>query len=194
MKNLASYIDLHAEKIFIFFDQNDCGEKVKFKILSIEEYDNEIRRAKGYSDGVDVSNWHIGCFLNNEINLIAFECLKDLEKFQRTFEQYQMTALHEFVHFVNGLFNKTHECGNTEKYLSEGIACYLSGQKEGKTINFDCTIEDVLNCRANYDCYYALTKYLVENFDKKFVFELFESNREAKEFLKSELFEKVKNS
>lgn len=46
--------------------------------------------------------------------------------------------------------------------------------------------------KACYDGWYLVTKFLVENYDKYFVFELFKSNRQAREFLQSELYEKVK--
>ena len=187
-------IDEHAKKIFKFFEIV-CEEKVEFKVLpTIEDYDNEIRKAHNISSDIDVSSWRIGCYKNKQIFLLSFGCLKDLEKFKtRTLEQYQKTAVHEFVHYVNDIFNKTRDCGNTERYLSEGIACYLSGQKDDKKINFDFSMEDVLTGSVSYDCYFALTKFLVENYKKDVIFELFESNRKAREFLQQELFERTMN-
>lgn len=190
---LSFVINKDAEKIFNFFEI-ECEKKVKFKILpTIEDYDNEIRKVNNFTNDVDVSSWRIGCYKNWQICMLSFRCLKDLEKFKnRTFEQYQKTAVHEFVHYVNDIFNKKRNCGQTEKYLSEGIACYLSGQKNDKTINFNCLIDDVLSHNVNYDSYFALTKFLVENYDKDIVFDLFESNRKAKEFLQKELFDRTK--
>ena len=79
--------------------------------------------------------------------------------------------------------------------MVEGIAIYLSKQKENKKINFDFILEDVLETdmrKTKYDAFYLVTKYLVENYDKEFVLDLFTSSNQSKKFLENELFNKVK--
>ena len=120
----------------------------------------------------------------------------DKKHYKEAFEHYKKTLVHEFVHFVNlECFNRIRKCGRPAKYLSEGIATYLSGQKDNKKIIFDYSIDDIMHFDYNKSCYdgwYLVTKYLVENYDKQFVLSLFESNREANDFLQNELYEKAK--
>ena len=48
------------------------------------------------------------------------------------FDMYKKTILHEYVHYVNRLFCIKNNCNFSTKYLSEGIATYLSKQNENK--------------------------------------------------------------
>ena len=108
---------------------------------------------------------------------------------------YKKTLIHEYVHYVNELFTLKNQCSPTQKYLSEGIAVYLSEQKKNRNIKFDFTLEQILSkddAKFSYDGGYLTTKYLIENYDKEFVFQLFKSNRQAREFLVAELYEKTK--
>ena len=92
-------------------------------------------------------------------------------------------------------FNIQNNCGPTAIYLREGIAIYLSKQKENIALDFNYSLEQILETDVNkrsYEAYYLVTKYLVENYDKDFVIELFKSNRQANEFLKNQLYNKTK--
>lgn len=83
----------------------------------------------------------------------------------------------------------------TEDYYSGrdlyGIACYLSGQRDGKNIKFKASCEKLLSGGASYDQYYLVTKYLVENYDKNFVLQMLSNENLASDFLKNELYDKV---
>ena len=46
--------------------------------------------------------------------------------------------------------------------------------------------------KSCYDGWYLITKFFVENYDKDFVLEIFQSNRMARELLKDELYDRAK--
>ena len=116
--------------------------------------------------------------------------MKD-EPFDNAFDYYKKTILHEFVHFVHGLYIEQNRAENTIRCFGEGIACYLSGQRDGKNIIFDASCEKLLSGDASYDQYYLITKYLIENYDKNFVLQILSNGNLASDFLNNELYDKA---
>lgn len=196
---LAIYLDEKAMDIYNFFEV-EPKEKVKIIIVPTKkEFDVlfNLKNKKPKDAKVGLSSRGT-LTLDNEILYLSIADYESTthaflpEQKQEAIELYKKTLVHEFVHFVNVCFNKKNGCSFTEKFLVEGIACYLSGQKANKKIDFNFKIEDVLNIEKQlYDAYYVITKYFVEHYDKKYVLEIFQSSRQARELLCSELFEKV---
>ncbi len=199
---LSAFIE---EKAHIAFDFFEVGPKNKanIKIVSTKkEYDEYYIKMYNLQPDTKLPAWMIGNF-NFEKNQITYLSLHDFKNtshklkdvpFEEAVDYYKKTILHEFVHYVNGLFRTKYNCGYPEKYLREGIAVYLSGQNENVTPSFDFTIEEVLDPnKNNYDAYYLLTKFLVENYNKDFVLNIFQSSRQSRELLQNELFDKAKN-
>lgn len=191
---LADYLDSHVDNIYKFFEVNMPKEKLVVNIIPTkEEFDVLSRQAWGQSE-----KWMIGFYKNNEIIYLSLHDFKNTEhraKYlapKEALEYYKKTIVHEYVHYVNDIFKKVNNCGYTEKYLSDGIATYLSGQHENEDLPFDFTCEDLLTRGDMYSGYYLVTKYFVENYDKTFVLDIFKSNRRSREFLKNELFDKAK--
>jgi len=52
-------------------------------------------------------------------------------------------------------------------------------------------IDQILNSNDCYNGWFLITKYLVENYDKKFIFSLIKSNCKAIEVLQNELYNNV---
>lgn len=197
--SLAVYLDSHAEEIYNFFEIDCPKEKVVINIVPTKkEYDDLYRRTRGLSGDFPVAGWMIGNCRDGIITYLSLHdykntthAYKDVE-YAKALDYYKKTILHEYVHFINENFNLVHNCNYTEKYLVEGIACYLSKQKENQRTPFNFTCEQLLNKNNNlYGAYYLITKYFVENYDKKYVLEVFQSNRQARELLKNELFDKA---
>lgn len=205
IKELAEYLDTCAQKVFDFFDTEVPKEKITINIIPTKkEFDEIFIFDHEWTHSIPdfkVPNWAIGYFKNNQITYLSINDYKNTshafkeENYPSAILYYKKTIVHEFIHYVNDLFRIKHDCSYTEKYLSEGIATFLSEQKENKNIEFNFTLEQIMYYdmkKACYDGWYLVTKFLVENYDKYFVFELFKSNRQAREFLQSELYEKAK--
>ena len=65
------------------------------------------------------------------------------------------------------------------KFLSEGIATYLSGQKENMNISFNFSLKDILKSDSSYNAWYLLVKYIIEYYDKEYFLELFRNRGKA---------------
>ena len=195
IEDVANYLDCCAEGIFNFFEIQFSGQKANFTIITNKnDFDKEYRIKTNFPTEKEIPNWLVGCSVNEGIIMLSYNDYKNVESHKTdTFDHYKRTIVHEFVHYVNKLFQKQRNCGKTEVYLAEGLACYLSGQYEGKNTNLNCNLEDLINRKhVNYGNYLLLTKHLIENYDKNFIFELIESNRKARDFLQSKLYREVK--
>ena len=200
---LSSYIEEKAHIAFDFFQVSPPKTKVKIKIISSKiEYDNYYIKMYNLQPETKLYGWMIGNF-NFEKNQITYLSLHDFKNtthklkdvpYEQAVDYYKKTILHEFVHYVNGLFRKKHNCGYAENFLTEGIATYLSGQNENSTPNFDFSLDEVLDRNKNiYGAYFLLTKYFIENYDRDFVLNIFQSSRQSRELLKNELFKRTEN-
>ena len=191
---LSDYLDNNVKEIFDFF-KIIPNKKVKIILISTKkEYDKIFKEKHKFT-----SPSSRGFCKNGTIYYLSFYDYKntshsyiDSEK-QEALEDFKRTLIHEYVHYINELFNKKHNCSYTAKYLVEGIAIYLSHQKDNKNIEFNFTLDMLFDKNYPYSAYYLITKYLIENYDKSFVLELFQSSRQANEFLKQELFGKTKD-
>ena len=55
-------------------------------------------------------------------------------------------------------------------WFSEALATNLSNQYEN--LYFNCSLNDILDGKANYINYYSMGKYLIDNCDKNYILEL----------------------
>lgn len=196
---LAEYLDTQAQKIFDFFEVEAHKEKIHINIIPTKKEFDKIYLSTWKSEAED---WAVGFYYNKQITYLSINDYNNTshafkeEEYPSAVVYFKKTIVHEFVHYVNDLFKIKNNCSYTEKYLSEGIATLLSGQKEGLDLPFNFTLEHIMPQKdMNKSCYngwYLVTKYLIENYEKNFVFELFKSNRKSREFLQSELYSKAK--
>ncbi len=188
---ISEYLDNYAVNAYKFFQiKPRC--KVLFSIIQTKkEFDESIYNETGRK----VEDWVVGTSLGGkEIRLLSFNDYKNNKTHKNnTLNDYKKTALHEFTHFVNAEYLKERNCEGSEKFLSEGIACYISGQYENVS-EIKSSLEEILGRKTAYGDFKVLVKYLVENYDKHFVLSLFESREKANNFLKKELFNKAKES
>ncbi len=196
---LADYLDSQVAEIYNFFEVETPQEKVEIDIISTKtEYDKKFKLLNGWQVDEEVPKSARGCFAKGKILYLSIHDYKNTthafekQDTKKAIEGYKKTLVHEYVHFVNDLFNKRHGCSWTEKFLVEGIATYLSHQKDEETVPFDFTLTQLMK-KDDYSAYYLVTKYFVENYDKKYVLEVFQSSRMARELLTNELFDKAKN-
>ncbi len=198
---LVEHINTFANVAFNFFEVNVPNYKVKIHIIPTKaKYDEFYKKMYNKKQ---VKDWMIGNY-NPEQRTITYLSLhdfkntahKDILKNQaEALKHYKQTIFHEFVHYVNDIFVKEHNCSETEKFLEEGIATYLSGQYENKKPCLTASIEDLLDReKSPYADYFLITKYLIENYSKDYILQIIQSNRKSRELLKNELYEKAKNN
>ncbi len=197
--DLADYLDSQVSGICDFFEIQIPKEKVEIEIVSTKaEYDKKFKLLNGWKEDEKVPKSYRGCFVKGKILYLSIYDYKNTthafeeQNFEKAIDDYKKTLVHEYVHFVNDLFNKEHGCFWTERFLVEGIATYLSHQKDENIIQFDFTL-DKFNKEDDYGAYYLITKFFVENYDKKYVLQVFQSSRMAQELLTNELFDKAKS-
>ncbi len=204
IEDLIIHLDSQAERIIQFFNVILPKEKLLINIIPTKKEFDEIHMSHSNTN-VDfvVPKWAIGGYSEKK-NCINYLSINDYKNTTHSFkekdyfdavEYYKKTLVHEYVHYINKLYNIQNNNGNTAKFLREGIAVYLSGQREKQDIIFDFTLEELLETDVTKSCYngyYLITKFLIEYYDKDFVLDLFTSSNQSKKFLKQELYDKAK--
>ena len=192
---LEEYLNQKYEDIFNFFDSSLQKEQVEINIIPTKkEFDEIAKKIRGVDS---IPNWSIGISHDNKIEYVSLHDYKNTahafseDKYLEKLDYYKKTILHEYVHFVTGLYLKKNNCDYPAKFLNEGIATYLSGQKDGIEIPFKFKIEDILESKSSYDAWYLLTKYIIEEYGKEYFLELLR-DRETAEKEASRLFEETK--
>ena len=131
--------------------------------------------------GLSTSNMEIYCVSFNDYKNTS-HCFSDSE-YEEYLEKYEKIILHEYIHYVNKLFCKINNCSPSMKYLSEGIAVYLSGQKDNEKVSFTSSMNDVINCNNCYNEWYLIVKYIIDNYNQDFFLELLKDKAQANNFL-----------
>jgi len=178
---LEDYLNKKIEDIFSFFDSSLKREQVQINIIPTKkEYDEISKKIRGIDS---IPDWSIGLSYDNKIEYVSLHDYNSTahkfsdDKYFEKLDYYKKTIVHEYVHFVAGLYLRKYNCKDPAKFLNEGIATYLSGQKDNVKIDFNFTIEDILENKSSYDAWYMFTKYIIEEYGKDYFLELFR-NRE----------------
>ena len=178
---LLDFINIKGPKIFDFFSIKIPKSKVHIKIIQTKKEFDELLLKNYNFQQVD---WSRGFQPEGDENVIYYLSIGDYKNTCRKFnkenldnviEDYKKTLLHEFVHYVTSLYRKYVNCGPIARYISEGIACYLSGQFDKGHIHyldgeiyyddvkFDAnTPEEILYGNTKYQNYFVLVKYIYE--------------------------------
>ena len=176
IKGLDEYINKDAENIYNFFDSTLNRENVDINIIPTkEEYDNIVKLRRNVDS---IPKWEIG---NAGDGIITYVSLKDYkntdhkfkpEDYDKALIDYKKTMVHEYVHFVSILYKKKNNIKDSTRYLEEGIAQYLSHQKENKKLEFKYSLEDIYESKSCYDGFYLMTKYILDNYGKEYFLKL----------------------
>lgn len=180
---LEDYLNQKREDIFNFFDSSLQREQVEINIIPTKkEYDELSKKIRGIDS---IPNWSIGLSHDNKIEYVSLHDYKNTahafseDKYLEKLDYFKKIIVHEYVHFVGGLYCKKNSLEWPVKFLNEGIATYLSGQKENMNIPFNYTLDDILVSKTCYDAWYLLTKYIIEEYGKEYFLELFGNNELA---------------
>ena len=183
INELENYLNMNAEVVYNFFDPTLPRNLVDIKIIPTKkEYDEIVLKRR---DDNEIPKWEIGNFYDNVIEYVSFYDYKntshafDPEKYDENLELYKKTIVHEFVHYVSYLYREKYKSDKPLKYLNEGIAQYLSGQRDNIKQILNSSLDDILNSQNCYVGWYLLTKYIIDKYGRDYFFELFNSQEKA---------------
>ena len=178
--------------IMHFFNLERLERKVFIKLWgNLNEYRNFFNeRMKEYNK--KVPEWEVGRSISNfeecRIDLLNLEETKKCRGHQNdTIDSLIKVCIHEFVHTCHYTYN-----GNKDSmtWFSEALATNLSNQYEN--LYFNCSLNDILDGKANYINYYSMGKYLIDNCDKNYILEL-AKNKELLEKDTADIYDQVSN-
>ena len=165
---IVDKINNKSKEIVDFFD-------VKVPIKSeVKLYDDLDKFRKDYKiiTKKDPKDWVCGLSYDNKINSLTLEELKKTYNHENnTIEDLYKLILHEFVHSINNI-----RCNNSEIWLKEGLATYLSGQYPNSN-EIKVSYEEIINGTCSYTDYRALVKYIIENYDHDYILKLIDDNK-----------------
>lgn len=194
---LNDYINKKISGIYNFF-----GNDIKREIPIIHIISKKKELDKIYCErneiNEEVPNWVIGFAGDNDIYYLSLNDYKNTahafkeEDYENKLIFFKKTIVHEYIHFVNKLFNKKYNLPLTTKCLVEGIAQLLSGQNDDKKIVFDYSLDDILKTNNCYNGWYLVTKYIVENYSHDLIIELFKNKKKAEVFIIN-IYDDIKN-
>ncbi|OGD65874.1 hypothetical protein A3F08_00080 [Candidatus Berkelbacteria bacterium RIFCSPHIGHO2_12_FULL_36_9] len=170
--------------------ENFWGEKPEAEpIVTIVESREEIDKLRGERTDKKLVGWH---------QKRKYIWILDQEKFESesTFKKKDFDTIlkHELSHFLFTNITK----GSYPKWLNEGLACYLAGQKYHRGITKN-DIEKVLKCYADFDRSlfahsYLLVRKIIELKGEKYFVKFLKSfNENMKEEEFKILFKKFYN-
>ena len=179
------------------------NDRIEPPIINIIKTKKELdvihRKFNNLDSNTDVPKWIVG-FSSTDMK-IYYLSLNDYKNTQHAFDksnynfkldEYKKTILHEFIHYVNRCFCKKNNSIFSCKFLAEGIAQYLSGQKGNMILQFNYDLDDILNSNNCYNGWYLTTKYIIDKYPKAFLLDLLKDRNKAHDFLKNE-YKEIKN-
>lgn len=187
---LNDYINKNVSYIYNFFGNDIKHEIPIIHIISTKrELDTIYRERNEIREDQEVPNWLIGFAGNEDIYYLSLDDYKNTvhsfkpEDYEMKLLFFKKTIIHEYVHFINKLFNKKYNVPLTIKCLVEGIAQLLSGQNDDKQIDFNYSLEDILRSSNCYNGWYLVTKYVVENYSHDKIIDLLLNKNKAEKFI-----------
>lgn len=168
-----AYIDKLVEEledkylnIMEFFNLQRLEHTVNIKIWNnLEEYRNYFSKKINRK----IPNWEVArATINKNESRIDLLSLKERVKCEGhqedNLDNLLKVIIHEFVHICHITYNN-YRCSMV--WFGEGLATNLSNQFTKSEIN--CSLDDILNGKAQYINYYSMVKYLLDNFSKDYI-------------------------
>ena len=195
IKGLDEYINRYAEDIYLFFDPTLERKQAKITIIPTKKEYDEWFKVKWNRD--EIPNWDIGNTYEGNITFVSLHDYGNtqhahwLKNYEQALIDYNKTIVHEYVHFVTILYQIKNNINKPLRYLTEGIAQYLSHQRDNLNLNFHYSLEDILESKSCYIGYYLMVKYILDNYGKEYFFKLLSDNDYALEETKK-IYEEIK--
>ena len=170
---LIEYISNEEINILHFFNMDTINNKV---IVNIYNNINNFREnCKNIKNNNDIPLWLSGLsYYKDNIYYIDTLSLKEykITKSHKnaTISDLKKLIVHEFTHSIEYIYSNNE---NTYKWLNEGCATYLSKQYKEKDLILSVSYEDLLNSNIDYRNYFTMFYYLVNNYNKEYILNLF---------------------
>ena len=191
---LNNYINENINEIYSFFELKDITSKATIIILPTkEEFDKEVRPLKKEYEEYGVPSWVIGFSIKDKIYFLSLRDYKNTPHKDKTdLLAYKKTILHEYIHYIVGLYLFENKCSYPLRALNEGIAQYLSHQRDNNIITLKNDLSEVLDGTTAYSEWYLITKYIIDNYSKDYFLELLKDKTKTREFI-TDNFDNIKN-
>ena len=169
--NLVNYLKNNYKDIMNFFNLKEFNKKIEIKLWNdINLYRNNM--SDKYN--VKIPNWEVGRGYRGKkgiyIDLLSFnECKKAKGHNNDKLEYLFSVLIHEFVHVCQFEYN---DSTPTLTWFNEGLATNLSGQYKNCPYIITSSLQDILNAKSNYNNFYLMGKYLLNNYDKEYTLKL----------------------
>ncbi len=181
---LEEYLNQKKDDIFAFFDSNLERRDLIIKIIPTKkEYDQINMKRKGVDS---IPDWSIGNYHDNTIEYVSFNDYQNTahkypkDKYEEYLEYYKKTIVHEFTHYVLWLYIQKYTSTYPYRYLNEGIAQYLSSQRDNQVSKFNFSLDIILDNSSNkYLAWYLMTKYIVDTYGSDYFKKLIVDNNLA---------------
>ena len=176
---LDDYLNKYAEDIYSFFDISERKQALITIMPTKKEYDEWLKDKWNLDE---VPNWNIGNTYNGDITFVSLHDYENtahgywLKDYDKAIVRYNKTIVHEYVHFVTILYQIKNNINKPLRYLTEGIAQYLSYQRDNIKKDFHYSLEDILESKDQYYSYYLMIKHILDNYDKEYFFKLLSDN------------------
>lgn len=171
-----TYIDVLVKElktkylnIMEFFNLHELEHIVKIKMWNnLAEYRNYFSKKINRK----IPNWEVARATINKnescIDLLSLEERIKCEGHQEdNLNNMLKIIIHEFVHICHITYSNYN---GSMVWFGEGLATNLSNQFTKLGIN--CSLDDILNGKAQYINYYSMVKYLLDNFSKDYILKL----------------------
>ena len=176
IEDFMNYLNDNSKRIMDFFNLEKLSTKITINLIEKKEELDKIFTSIYNKPAYD---FLIGFAKDNQIYYISFNELNNVPKHQNDpYEYYKISIVHEFVHSCNYEFSSL-----WIRCLCEGLAVYLSEQRDKNDNAFNITKDELFNGRVNYRQSFLFVKYIIENYDHEFVLNLYKSGKFAKENL-----------
>ena len=176
IEDFVNYLNENVKKVLDFFNFKKLSKKITISLIKNKEEFDRIFTSIYNQPAYDFA---IGFAKASNIYYISFNDLKNIPKHEKdTYEYYKKTIIHEFVHSCNYEFSSV-----WIRCLCEGLAVYLSGQRNMDDIQFNITKEELFNGRINYGQYFLFVKYIIDNYSHDYVLKLYKDEKFSTENL-----------
>ena len=173
---LEEYIEENAERIFEFFDPSLERKPLEIEIISTKKEYDERQKARRKVE--EIPNWSVGTYYDNKIEYVSFNDYQNTghryteENYEDALNHYKKTIIHEFTHYVLKLYIDKYDNNEPLKYLNEGIAQYLSGQRDNMKLEFNYSLDNILNSKDCYPGWYLMVKYILDEYSREYFLKL----------------------
>lgn len=169
VKYISNYINNNIKDILDYFMINTISN------ISIILYSNYNDFCNAYSKDKDIKPWIHAFAFNNIIHMLDLNTtINSTSHKNATLDYLSSAMLHEIVHIVHNTIERNNIGYNKKgySYFREALACALGNKDFHKVIPMDISLNELTSGKIyNYDYYYTLGKYIIDNIPHEKVLE-----------------------